>query len=101
MGSSETAGGYAFGSIAVDFRPVFYLALEDGDRRLQDRCRTLLHRVAIPEHFQYVTETTPGQVVATIREWLPRHGGQAPLVILDTLGKVMPPAKVGETYLRP
>src|SRR5215213_1407987 len=45
---AAAAGGQAL-SIQVPKRPVFYLALEDGDRRLQDRCRRLLAGDAIPE----------------------------------------------------
>ena len=91
------SGGRALGIVPVQQRPVLYLALEDGDRRLQDRCRTLLCGTAIPEPFMYLTQITPGTVVATIEEWLSLYGNQSPLVILDTLGKVMPPALAGES----
>lgn len=33
----------------------------------------------------------------TLEEWLELHGDVRPLVSLDTLGKVMPPALSGET----
>jgi hypothetical protein len=36
-------------------------------------------------------------VVPTITAWLDRHPGVGPLVILDTLGKVMPVARQGES----
>jgi putative AbiEi antitoxin of type IV toxin-antitoxin system len=39
----------------------------------------------------------PGRVVDTVAAWLDQHGGDAPLIILDTLGKVMPPAILGES----
>ena len=39
----------------------------------------------------------PGAAFATIEAWLERHEGAAPLVILDTLGKVMPPTAPGES----
>lgn len=35
--------------------------------------------------------------MATLQAWLELDGGHRPLVILDTLGKVMPPALQGET----
>src|SRR5690606_21088058 len=41
IGLACAAGGYALGSILVKQRPVLYLALEDGHRRLQSRFRTL------------------------------------------------------------
>jgi len=61
------AGGATLGTIKVgQARPVLYLALEDGDRRLQDRCRRLLDGAAIPERLDYLTRVEHGQVVATI-----------------------------------
>ena len=90
-------GGRALG-LTVEQRPVFYLALEDGDRRMQDRCRTLLGHAPIPDAFDYLTKLErPGTVIPTITAWLDQHADQAPLVILDTLGKVMPPALNNET----
>jgi RecA-family ATPase len=50
------AGGAVLGAIRVDPRPVLYLALEDGDRRLQDRCRQLLEGDPIPEAFEYIAQ---------------------------------------------
>lgn len=89
-------GGRALGGIPVDARPVLYLALEDSDRRLQDRCRKLLYPgEVIPESFHYVTRVAPGEVVDTIRAWLRTHPGG--LVFLDTLGVVLPPATAGES----
>jgi hypothetical protein len=94
---AKAAGGIALSSIKVDPAPVLYLALEDGDRRMQDRCRTLLQGEPIPAAFDYLTRVEAGRVVETISAWLKRHPGAAPLVILDTLGKVMPPAIAGES----
>jgi hypothetical protein len=51
---AAAVGGRALG-IEVPQRPVLYLALEDGHRRLQDRCRRLLADDPIPEQFQYIT----------------------------------------------
>ena len=78
-------GGRALG-IEVPQRPVLYLALEDGHRRLQDRCRRLLADDPIPEQFQYITMIEPGRVADTIAAWLNWHQEPPPLVILDTLG---------------
>lgn len=81
------------------------LALEDGDRRLQDRCaRKLLIHGSIPGlGLHYMTKVLPGQLVPTVEAWLDSldHNGPPPLVFLDTLGKVMPPKTMGETdYMR-
>lgn len=92
------AGGRALGKIPTGHpRPALYLALEDGDARLQWRARTLLgDGEPIPQMLHTVTTMTPGDVVQLIRVWLKQHGHRAPLVLLDTLGKVMPPALAGE-----
>jgi hypothetical protein len=91
------AGGEcALGSVEVEEpRPVLLLALEDGDRRLQERARLLLDGRPIPRLLSRMTRTVPGRVVETITEWLRTVEGE-PLVILDTLGKAMPPALPGE-----
>jgi hypothetical protein len=94
---AAASGGRVLGQ-EVPKRPVLYLALEDGDRRLQDRCRVLLRGDPIPPEFEYLTRVEPGEILDTIGSWLAhRDGEQAPLVILDTLGKVMPPALLGES----
>lgn len=90
------AGGRILG-MPVAARPVLYLALEDGDRRLQDRCRRLLGTDPIPARFEYLTRVQPGMVLATVGAWLDQHRGACPVVVLDTLGKVMPPALPGES----
>jgi hypothetical protein len=72
--------------------------LEDGDRRLQDRCRQLLEGDPIPEAFEYITRLAePSTLLETINQWMNRHTDESPVVILDTLGKVMPPALMGES----
>lgn len=90
-------GGYALEAIRVEQRPVLLLALEDGDRRLQDRCRTLLGRDRIPAALNYLTKVSPGIVLATITAWMEQHATEAPLCIVDTLGKTMPPGVPGES----
>jgi RecA-family ATPase len=92
------SGGRVLG-LPVEQRPVLYLALEDGHRRLQDRCRKLLGDDPIPAAFAYLTRVEPGSVLETVAlalDQLP-DGGAAPLVIIDTLAKVMPPAIIGES----
>lgn len=89
-------GGQALGSIQVPKGRVLYLALEDGDRRMQDRCRTLMCGEPLPARFCYITRVDPMAVVATIIAFLERYPDTT-LVVLDTLGKVMPPAMPNET----
>ncbi|WP_413450219.1 AAA family ATPase [Georgenia phoenicis] len=102
LGLAVALGGRALGRVHVgDARPVLYLALEDGDRRLQDRCRKLLDGQPIPENLHYVTKATAGDVMELLDAWLDVHGQDNPLVMLDTLGRVMPPALAGESsYMR-
>jgi hypothetical protein len=91
---AAASGGKALG-LDVPKRPVLYAALEDGDRRLQDRCRRLLGTDPIPPEFQYLTRLEPGRAADTIAAWIQFR--DEPLVILDTLGRVMPPALPGES----
>lgn len=85
-----SGGGKAFGVVKTGSpRPVLYLALEDGPRRLQSRIRTLSPDFVGPR-LQFKTAVEPGQVVPTIAAFLELHRDVDPVVILDTLGKVMP-----------
>jgi hypothetical protein len=94
---AAASGGKALG-IKIPKRPVLYLALEDGHRRLQDRCRRLLAGSGpIPAEFKYLTTVEPGRIEDTIGAWLRWHKEPPPLVILDTLGKVLPPTQLGES----
>jgi hypothetical protein len=49
---------------------VLLLALEDSDRRLQDRIRTLIPGEPIPGRLYYMTRIQQGGAVATIEAWL-------------------------------
>lgn len=95
---SVAAGGAALGKLRLSSkRRVLYLALEDGDRRMQSRCRKLLgDGEALPVLFHYVTRVDPIEVLHTIEAFLDRYPDTV-LVVLDTLGKVMPPAGPNET----
>lgn len=91
-------GTAAFGCIPTGRpRPVLYLALEDGLRRLQGRARKLLGEgVPIPPGLDVMTEVPHGKARSVIRAWLGRHRGQDAVVIVDVLAKVMDPAAPGE-----
>ncbi|MBG6224732.1 hypothetical protein IWX63_001294 [Arthrobacter sp. CAN_A2] len=86
LGVSAATGGLAFGTIPVDGRPVLYLALEDGARRLQSRLHTLGVSEG-PKGLYFMTDVPSGPLT-TIAAFLDRHAEDKPLVILDTLGKV-------------
>jgi hypothetical protein len=90
---SIAEGGRALGSIPIPKpRPVLYLALEDGDRRMKDRQRTILNGRNGSPNFAFLVDCP--YPFSTIRAWLRNHDGA--LVVLDTLGKVMEDGKPGD-----
>lgn len=98
IGLAIASGGHAFGKVPTGKpRPVLYCALEDGNARLQWRARQLLDDEPIPALLHTVTTVHPHEVIPLIEAWLEEHGHEKPLVLLDTLGKVMPIAIPGES----
>ncbi|MGF2946851.1 AAA family ATPase [Mycobacterium sp. Lab-001] len=95
IGLGCATGGLALGRIRVNQRPVLYLALEDGQRRLQSRSRRLMCGQSLPANIHFVTKAKPAEVIPVISEFLKRYGSQKPLIILDTLGKARPPRPPG------
>ena len=92
-----TNGGNAFGVLPIGKpRPVLYLALEDGQRRLQDRL-IRLDPAEVSDRLEFVTSLEGASVIATIRDYMQKYAGLDPVVILDTLGKVMPAAGGNES----
>lgn len=83
---ASAVGGRALQSIQVRQRPVLYLALEDGPRRLQSRLQRLGVAIGAPG-LTFMTDV-PAGAHATISAYLDLHEGQRPLVIVDTLGKI-------------
>lgn len=95
LGLACQSGGVALGKIRVEHRPVLYLALEDGYRRLQSRFRRLLGEgISIPR-ISLITSAKAPEVIPMMTEFLERNRGRKPLIILDTLGKVRPPRPAG------
>jgi hypothetical protein len=100
VGLGCAAGGLVFGRIRVERpRPVCYWALEDGHRRLQSRFRHLMLGEPIPAGINVITQATTALIVPMMAEFLLSHADEAPLLILDTLGRVKPPKAPGaEAY---
>lgn len=95
---AASSGGVAFGCIPVDPRPVLYLALEDGPRRLQSRLKTIHAEPNTKLQFRTGLDGfAPGAVIGA---YLERYGDQKPLIILDTLGKVRGISSGNDTYGR-
>src|SRR5262249_55507671 len=66
VGLAVAAGGLALGAISVTRRPVLYLALEDGHRRLQSRFRHILDDDVIPEGIDVVIKASPKEALLMI-----------------------------------
>ncbi|WP_344336069.1 AAA family ATPase [Brevibacterium salitolerans] len=92
---SISGGNRALGQIHVQQREVLYLALEDGDRRMQARVHRLTGGTPTPATFYFTTRAEASEVPAMVRAWLGTH--PQGVVSLDTLGRVMPPALPGES----
>lgn len=93
LGLALSNGTAAFGCLPTGKpRPVLYLALEDGPRRLQDRLRQLNPR-DVSHRLNFRVDIPDGSVIETISDFMNAHRDLDPTVILDTLGKVMPPAQ--------
>ena len=98
LGLAVACGGRALGHITIPKpRPTLYMALEDGERRVQDRARKLLHGQPIPANMHFVTDVPPLLVLDVLDAWMEANADEQPLVILDTLGRVMPSARPGES----
>jgi len=89
------SGGIALGKIKVEKGDALYLALEDNERRLQNR----LDRIKgqddrLPSKLHLVTDFLPLAMggMTSLLEWLDRHKDTR-LVIIDTLGRILPSAK--------
>ena len=100
FGLSAARGGELFG-MEVDKHKVLYLALEDSDRRMQQRCRELMGGEDIPDWFDYLLNVSPGELIDTIHEYIKEYKQYHPLVMVDTLGKILEAPRNGEpTYER-
>ena len=91
IGLACAAGGTALGTITVTQRPVLYLALEDGQRRLQTRCRRIMSSQPLPGAINFIIRADNSIIAfGMICEFLTRHRDDKPLIILDTLGRAKP-----------
>lgn len=91
IGLACAAGGTALGKIVVPQRPVLYLALEDGQRRLQSRCRHIMADQPLPDAINFITRAENSTIAfGIICEFFTRHHDNKPLIILDTLGRAKP-----------
>jgi len=97
LGLACSSGTNAFGVIPTGkSRPVLYAALEDGQRRLKARIQ-LLAPDSIDTTLHFITKLSRDDVIPTLQAFVDKWHNHQPLIILDTLGKVMPPAIGGES----
>lgn len=82
------SGSLTLGQIPTQTRPVLYLALEDSARRLKSRME--LMGIEPHENLEFATELQGMTLPEILTDRLADIGDRAPLVIIDTLGKVAP-----------
>ena len=87
------SGGVALGKIQVETGEVLYLALEDSERRLQERLKKIIPLESFPENLHFLTARDFPPLhkggLDALDNWLNEHP-QARLVIIDTLARVKP-----------
>lgn len=83
---AASEGSRALGTIDVERRPVLYLALEDGPRRLKSRL-TKLGATTWPANLMFITDLA-AHGFTTIQTFMDRHADEKPLVIVDVLKKI-------------
>lgn len=91
-------GSRALDALPAKNRPVLYLALEDGHRRLQDRLNVLkdARHVQPNDSLKLVVDADALEADVLISRFIEEHHDEAPLIILDTIGRVMPGKAAGE-----
>jgi hypothetical protein len=87
------SGGVALGKIQVEAGEVLYLALEDSERRLQERLKKNIPLESFSENLHFLTARDFPPLhkggLEALDNWLNEHP-QARLVIIDTLARVKP-----------
>lgn len=89
MAIAVASGGRVLGAIPVKQGDVLYLALEDGERRLQERLQKVLGDDSAPKRLNLATEwkrLNEGGL-QDLEEWL-KGNPDARLVVIDTLKRV-------------
>ena len=92
------ASGASFLDVPVEQRPVLYLALEDGPRRLQERQRRILDGQPAPEAL--VMRTDPLNAREAAKQFATDHAGTNPVIIIDNLARIRPALKRGADIYR-
>ncbi|MES1197527.1 MAG: AAA family ATPase, partial [Pseudomonadota bacterium] len=85
-------GGKALDRYPCEAGEVLYLALEDSERRFQDRMAQMGVSPPANMHIRWDAPTLNAGLVDGLRLWLDDHP-HTRLVVIDTLARVKPPAK--------
>ena len=88
LGIAVASGGLVMGAIPVESGDVLYCALEDGQRRLQERLKRLLPYEPAPPRLHFATnwERLNEGGIDALEEWRIAHPNTR-LIILDTYAK--------------
>lgn len=100
LGLAVSMGGRFLDSIKVEQCEVLYLALEDNERRLQDRLKLLLPPGGrVPAGFHYATRwpRLDADGLQLLETWLDEHP-RVKLVIIDTWGRAKPFSRLKNGY---
>ena len=87
---AAASGGSFMGLDPIPSRPVLYLAMEDGPRRISRRLRCMgvsKQCESVPLKFVFRFEVGE-DAIKVVSNFFEEHQDEAPLVVLDTLGKV-------------
>jgi 5S rRNA maturation endonuclease (ribonuclease M5) len=91
IGIAVVSGGRVFGQIEVERGQVLYLALEDSERRLQERIRKVLRGEPMPRGLTLKVDvgSVGGGFEEYVEDWIGRNA-EARLIIVDVLQKIRP-----------
>ena len=92
IGVAIAAGGRALGSLPVAAGEVLYLALEDNERRLQERLLRVLDGASAPSRLHFFTRwpSLGDGGAEALDAWLTAHPGTR-LVCVDVVARIRPP----------
>lgn len=95
---AAATGSAVLGCLPVGQRPVLYMALEDGPRRLQNRLLRLGYTDA-PDNLEFIVNLDRNDPLMLIDSFFASHKTEEPLVILDTYAKyrAVVPRQTGES----
>jgi hypothetical protein len=86
---ASASGGYALGKVSVQAGEALYLALEDSERRLQERLAMSGEEIPKTLHLGIKLARMDAGGLDYLSDWLEQHPN-ARIVVIDTLARVRP-----------